>query len=141
MRINKAIPVVNGAHCFVVIDLRTCILIRGSRATWPALWDTQLWWSQLTFHQKESVERISETPVRSETNQARHRLAFPALCQWSDRATLGEIAPLRRGFCAGKKTVVEVGEVTRAFRAYTGKKFRPLEHLTGLVNLPTNDFL
>jgi len=56
------------------------------------------------------VERIGQTLVRPESNQARHRLEFRALWKWPDRAALeGEFGSLSRVLDAGQKMVVEVG--------------------------------
>ena len=97
-----------------IIDLRTCVVIQGSRTTWPGLWEApscrHSWWSHLAFRQRGNVERIGQTLVRPESNQARHRLEFRALWKWPDRAALeGEFGSLSRVLDAGQKMVVEVG--------------------------------
>ena len=80
----------------------------------------------MAFHHRESVEGIDETLVRPESNQARHRLAFHALWQWSDRATLeGEFGSLSRALDAGQKTVVEVARSLARFVPITGKTSAP----------------
>jgi len=89
------------------------------------------------FPSMESVERRSRTPVRPEINQARHGLAFRALQQWSDRATLeGEIGSLKRGLDASQRKVVEAGLVTRAFRAYSRGRIQAPGTFNG-INQPT----
>ena len=76
--------------------------------------------------------------MRLEVNQARHRLAIRALWKWLDRAAAleGETGSLSRGLDAGQRWVVEVGLVTRAFRAYSRGRIQATGTLNG-ISQPT----
>jgi len=96
----------------------------------------------MAFHQKECVETISETLVRPETNQARHRLAFRALWKWPDRATLerGDRFPETRARCWQKDGRRGRLDNSCALCLLQGR-IQPPDTETGPVNLPNNSLL
>ena len=101
MSVNRAILVVNRAHHIrsgivlherslsanVGFDPRTTsdvALLKGGSLLWTMVAVTND--SQLAFHQKESVEGVSETLVRPEINRAGHRLGLAGVSRASEMA-------------------------------------------------------